>query len=73
MTQMSHRQLETLKVGRNMTESEARKISREKGAKILTRRWVLTQKTPSLARCRLVVRDFGSGARGAFRCPHLIT
>ena len=36
------KQLETLKVGRNMTESEARKISREKGAKILTSRWVLT-------------------------------
>ena len=48
------KQLETLKVGRNMTESEARKISREKNAKILTSRWVLTQKTPSLARCRLV-------------------
>ena len=60
-------QLETLKVGRNMTESEARKISREKGAKILTSRWVLTQKTPSLARCRLVVRDFASGAESAFR------
>ena len=29
------KQLETLKVGRNMTDSEARKISREKGAKIL--------------------------------------
>ena len=61
------KQLETLKVGRNMTESEARKISREKGAKILTSRWVLTQKTPSLARCRLVVRDFASGAESAFR------
>ena len=61
------KQLETLKVGRNMTESEARKISREKGAKIRTSRWVLTQKTPSLARCRLVVRDFASGAESAFR------
>ena len=61
------KQLETLKVGRNMTESEARKISREKGAKILTSRWVLTQKTPSLARCRLVVRDFALGAESAFR------
>ena len=61
------KQLETLKVGRNMTESEARKISREKSAKILTSRWVLTQKTPSLARCRLVVRDFASGAKSAFR------
>ena len=56
------KQLETLKVGRNMTETEARKISKEKNAKILTSRWVNTQKTPTLARCRLVVRDFASGA-----------
>ena len=34
------KQLETLKVGRNMTETEARKISKEKNAKILTSRWV---------------------------------
>ena len=34
------KQLETLKVDRKMTESEARKISREKGAKNLTSRWV---------------------------------
>ena len=61
------KQLETLKVGRNMTETEARKISKEKNAKILTSRWVNTQKTPTLARCRLVVRDFPSGAESAFR------
>ena len=61
------KQLETLKVGRNMTESEVRKISREKSAKILTSRWILTQKTPSLTRCRLVVWDFASGAKSAFR------
>ena len=61
------KQLETLKVGRNMTETEARKISKEKNAKILTSRWVNTQKTPTLARCRLVVRDFASGAESAFR------
>ena len=60
------KQLETLKVGRNMTETEARKISKEKNAKILTSRWVNTQKTPTLARCRLVVRDFASGAESAF-------
>ena len=52
------KQLETLKVGRNMTETEARKISEEKTAKILTSRWVNTQKNPTLARCRLVVRHF---------------
>ena len=61
------KQLETLKVGQNMTETEARKISKEKNAKILTSRWVNTQKTPTLARCRLVVRDFASGAESAFR------
>ena len=61
------RQLESLKVGKNMTESEARKLAKEKGVKILTSRWVNTQKTPTLARCRLVVRDFASGAESAFR------
>ena len=33
------RQLESLKVGKNMTESEARKLAKEKGVKILTSRW----------------------------------
>ena len=61
------RQLESLKIGKNMTESEARKLAKEKGVKILTSRWVNTQKTPTLARCRLVVRDFASGAESAFR------
>ena len=61
------RQLESLKVGKNMTESEARKLAKEKGVKILTSRLVNTQKTPTLARCRLVVRDFASGAESAFR------
>ena len=61
------RQLESLKAGKNMTESEARKLAKEKGVKILTSRWVNTQKTPTLARCRLVVRDFASGAESAFR------
>ncbi len=61
------RQLETLKVGQNLTESNARKLAKGKGAKILTSCWVNTQKTPTLARCRLVVRDFASGAESAFR------
>ena len=38
------RQLESLKVGKNMTESEARKLAKEKGVKILTSRWVNTHK-----------------------------
>ncbi len=61
------KRLERLKVGRNMTESSARKLAKEKGAKILTSRWVNFQKTPTLARCRLVVRDFASGAESACR------
>jgi len=61
------KQLEHLKVGKNMTESAARKLAAEKKVKILTSRWVNTQKTPDLARCRLVVRDFASGAESAFR------
>ena len=39
-----------------MTESEARKLAKEKGVKILTSRWVNTQKTPTLARCRFSCR-----------------
>ena len=61
------KQLESLKVGKNMTESEARKLAKKEGAKILTWRWVNSQKMPTLARCRLVVRDFASGAASAFR------
>ena len=61
------KRLEHLKVGSNLTESSARKLAKEKGAKILTSRWVNTQKKPTLARCRLVVRDFASGAESAFR------
>ena len=37
------KQLEQLKVSRNMTESSARKLTKEKGAKILTSRCVNTQ------------------------------
>ena len=40
------KQLEILKVGKNLNESSARKLAKEKGAKILTSHWVNTQKTP---------------------------
>ena len=40
------KQLESLKVGKNMTESEDRKLAKEKGVKILTSRWVNTQRRP---------------------------
>ena len=61
------KQIEILKVGKNLTESSARKLAKEKGAKILTSRWVNIPKTPTLARCHLVVRDVASGAESAFR------
>ena len=40
------KQLEILKVGKNLTGSSARKLAKEKEAKILISRWVNTQKTP---------------------------
>lgn len=65
--QLEVQQLERLKVGTCLTESEGRKLAREKKAPILTSRWVITQKTSVLARCRLVVRDFAAGGESAFR------
>ena len=60
-------QLESLTVGKNLTESNARKLAKEKSAKILTSRWANTQKASLLVRCWLVVQDFASGAESAFR------
>ena len=56
-TEMS--QLKTLKVGICLPEDEGWKLAK---VKILSSRWVLTQKKVRLARCRLVVREFASGA-----------
>ena len=61
------KQVEHLKVGTNMVESEGRSKAKSHKVPILTARWVNVQKAPGLARCRLVVRDFASGAESAFR------
>ena len=58
-------QLERLKVGRCLIEREGRALAKEKQVTVLTSRWVLTQKTPEIARCRLVVRDFATGGASA--------
>lgn len=59
--------LEKLQVGVCLKETDARKMAREKKVKLLSSRWVKTQKTADIVRCRLVVRDFASGAESAFR------
>ena len=51
-TEMS--QLETLK---GLPEDEGRELAKKANVKILSSRWVLTQKKVGLARCRLVVRE----------------
>ena len=58
-------QLERLKVGRCLVEREGRALAKEKQVTVLTSRWVLTQKAPEIARCRLVVRDFATGGASA--------
>ena len=64
-TEMS--QLETLKVGTCLPEDEGRELAKKANVKILSSRWVLTQKKVGLARCRLVVREFVSGADSPFK------
>ena len=58
-------QLGRLKVGRCLVEREGRALAKEKQVTVLTSRWVLTQKTPEIARCHLVVRDFATGGASA--------
>ena len=64
-TEMS--QLEALKVGICLPEDEGRELAKAANVKILISRWVLTQKKVGLARCRLVVREFASGADSPFK------
>ena len=54
-------ELERLKVGTVLSESEGRRLGKENKVQVLTSRWVITQKAQGLARCRLVVRDFATG------------
>ena len=56
-------QLEQLTVGRCLVERDA--LAKEKQVTVLTSRWVLTQKTSEIARCRIVVRDFATGGASA--------
>ena len=58
-------QLERLKVGRCLVAHEGRQLAKEKQVTVLTSRWVLTQKTVDIARCRIVVRDFATGGASA--------
>ena len=58
-------QLERLKVGKCLIEKEGRALAKEKRVTLLTSRWVLTQKTADIARCRIVVRDFATGSASA--------
>ena len=58
-------QLERLKVGKCLIEKEGRALAQEKRVTVLTSRWVLTQKTADIARCRIVVRDFATGSASA--------
>ena len=60
-------QLEALKVGTCLPEDEGRELAKKANVKILSSRWVLTQKKVGLARCRLVVREFASGADSPFK------
>ena len=55
-------QLETLKVGICLPKDEGRELANKANVKILSSRWVLAQKKVGSARCRLVVREFASGA-----------
>ena len=58
-------QLERLKVGSCLVEKEGRQLAKEKRVTVPTSRWVLTQKTATIARCRIVVRDFATGGSSA--------
>ena len=57
-------QLERLKVGSCLVEKEGRQLAKEKRLTVLTSR-VLTQKTATVARCRIGVRDFATGSASA--------
>ena len=50
--------LTKLHVGKAISEREGQKLSKQHGVRILASRWVLTQKTDTIARARLVVKDF---------------
>ena len=51
-------ELESFRVGKVITEQEAKVFAKRNGRRVLTSRWVNTVKRPGLYRARLVVRDF---------------
>ena len=53
-------ELESFRVGKVITEQEAKVFAKRNGRRVLTSRWVNTIKRPGLYRARLVVRDFAS-------------
>ena len=53
-------ELESFRVGKVITEQEAKVFAKRNGRRVLTSRWVNTVKRPGLYRARLVVRDFAS-------------
>ena len=57
--------LEKLGVGLSLSEVEAVKLAKECGISILSSRWVMTQKTDDICRCRLVVKDFKTKGESA--------
>ena len=57
--------LEKLGVGLFLSEVEAVKLAKERGISILSSRWVMTQKTDDICRCRLVVKDFKTKGESA--------
>ena len=57
--------LEKLGVGLSLSEVEAVKLAKERGISILSSRWVMTQKTDDICRCRLVVKDFKTKGESA--------
>ena len=63
--QTDEQQLERLKVGCCLIERKGRELAKEKQVTVLTSRWVLTQKTADIARCRIVARDFATGSASA--------
>ena len=53
-------ELESFRVGKVISEQEAKVFAKRNGRRVLTSRWVNTVKRPGLYRARLVVRDFAS-------------
>ena len=53
--------LDKLQVGVLMNEDNAKLLAKNVGIKILGSRWVVTQKSPEIVWCRLVVKDFRTG------------